>query len=234
MFYKILKVFAIIPNEGIDLSTVCLLTEYTYPEVELAVDTLCNYLIVERKGTLYSLNQFAETYIIQRFIPMLKHTIHFKEIETRQRKISLSLENLDRSMKERPELQKIIKDWYIVTDSDKIAAADMYDLYGQTKIECDHGSKLKVQAMLELFIKKSEESERITAHPFMKYQKARILKLIDDSKTLKVLHTDEINESYLNAIYTIKTVDQYSAIQNTKSYAALLWLYGQFLSDQKI
>ena len=234
LFYKVLKVFAIIPNEGIDLSTVCLLTEYTYPEVELAVDTLCNYLIIEKKSTLYSLNQFAETYIIQRFIPDAEtYNTLSKEIETRQRKISLSLENLDRSMKERPELQKIINDWYIVTDSDKIAAADMYDLYGQAKIECDYGSKFKVQAMLELFIKKSEESERITAHPFMKYQKARILKLIDDSKALKVLHTDEINESYLNAIYTIKTVDQYSAIQNTKSYAALLWLYGQFLSDQK-
>ena len=34
-----------------------------------------------------------------------------------------------------------------------------------------------------------------------------------------------------DCIYSIKTIDQYSGIQQTKSYAALLWIYGQYLSD---
>ena len=46
LFYEILRVFAVIPNKGIDLSTVCLLTNISYPDVEAVAETLCNYLIV--------------------------------------------------------------------------------------------------------------------------------------------------------------------------------------------
>ena len=105
----------------------------------------------------------------------------------------------------------------------------MYDLYGQVNSECNRGGKFKVQAVFENFIVKSEECEQITAHPFVKYQKARILQRIDDSNILSAKHDEEIHKNYLDAIFTIKTVNQYSAIQSTKSFASLLWLYGQFL-----
>lgn len=234
LFYKILKVFAVISGNGTDLSTICLLTEYSYPEVEAAVDALCNYLILERKGILYLLNQFAETYIIQRFVPDAEtFNVLSREIETRQRRIRESLEKLDSDMQNRRALTKIMQDWHIVTDSDRIAAANMYDLFGRAKTECDNGGKFKVQSVFEDVLSESLENERITAHPFIKFQKARILRLIDNSNILPNKHTEEINRSYLDAIYTIKTVEQYAVIQNTKSYAALLWLYGQFLADQK-
>ena len=234
LFFKILKVFAIIPNEGIDLSTVCLLTDTSYPDVEAAVDTLCNYLIVEKKGNSYILNQFAETYIIQRFVPDAEtFEALSKSIESRQREIRLALDKLSIDMEDRPELRKIMNDWYIITDSDRIAAAKMYDLYGRANRECNRGGKFKVQAMLEDFVRDSEETEQITAHPYIKYQKARILQLIDRANVLEVRHTEEILKGYRDAIYIIKTVDQYSPIQKTKSFAALLWLYGQFLSDQR-
>ena len=232
LFYKILKVFAVIPNRGIDLSTVCLLTDCPYPQVEAVVDALCNYLIIEKNGNTYLINQFAETYIIQRFIPDAE-TFHLlsTEIERRQRRIRDSLDKLETDMEERPELKRIMQDWHIITDSDRITAAKMYDLYGRVNTECSHGGRFKVQSALEDFITESQENEKITAHPYIKYQKARILQLIDRSKFLSDKHTEEIRRSFLDAIYVIKTVDQYAAIQNTKSYAALLWLYGQFLSD---
>lgn len=233
LFYKILKVFAVISGNGTDLSTICLLTEYSYPEVEAAVDALCNYLILERNGILYLLNQFAETYIIQRFVPDAEtFNVLSREIETRQRRIRESLEKLDSDMQSRRPLANIMQDWYIVTDSDRITSANMYDLYGRVKRECGNGGKFKVQSAFEDFLSESLENEKITAHPFIKFQKARILRLIDNSNILPDKHTEEINQSYLDAIYTIKTVEQYAVIQNTKSYAALLWLYGQFLSDQ--
>ena len=98
--------------------------------------------------------------------------------------------------------------------------------------ECRQGGRFRVQSVFEDFIKETLESERLTAHPFVKFQKARILRLIDDSNILQDKHQKEIRDSYLDAIYAIKTVDQYAVIQNTKSYAALLWIYGQFLADQ--
>ena len=108
----------------------------------------------------------------------------------------------------------------------------MYDLYGRVNSECNRSGRHRIQSVMEDFIKESEECERITAHPFIKFQKARILQLIDRSNILEARHDGEIKQNYLNAIYNIKTIYQYSFIQNTKSYAALLWLYGQFLADQ--
>ena len=234
LFYEILKVFAVMPNKGIDLSTVCLLTGISYPDVEAAAETLCNYLIIERNGNIYFLNQFAETYIIQRFIPDA-HTLQSitDKIEKRRREVKQALNKLNDDIKVRPELRNILKDWNVVTDSDRITAAKMYDLYGQVNRACNHGGKFKVEGILEEFIVKSEECEQITAHPYIKYQKARILQIIDDSKMLGVKHDEEIKSNYLNAIFTIKTVNQYSSIQSTKSYASLLWLYGQYLCNHK-
>ena len=233
LFYKILKVFAVISSNSTDLSTICLLTGYSYPEVEAAIDVLCNYLILEKKGILYLLNQFAETYIVQRFIPDAEtFSALSTEIETRQRRIKESLDKLNHDMKNRQSLSRIMRDWNIVNDSDRITAAKMYDLYDHVKSECNCGGRFKVQGDLDDVLRESLESEKITAHPFVKFQKARLLQLIDDTNVLQNKHTEEIKHSYLDAIYVIKTIDQYASIQNTKSYAALLWLYGQFLASK--
>ena len=233
LFNSILKIFAINPNTGMDLPTVCILTEFSYPSVEGAVDALCNYLIIERNETTYSLNQFAEAYIIQKFIPDAETFESLsKEISRRNQKIQNDLEQLKSDMDDRPSLQKIMKDWQIVTVSDQITAAKMYNLYGKVNHECRRGGPFKVQAVLEDFIIESKECERITIHPYIKYQGARILQLIDNSNILKNKHAKEIRENYSTSIYIIKTVEQYNSIQHTKSYAVLLWLYGQFLSDQ--
>lgn len=71
-----------------------------------------------------------------------------------------------------------------------------------------------------------------TAHPYIKYQKARILQRIDGTEVLEEKHREEIKRSFSDAIYAIKTIEQYSGIQQTKSYASLLWIYAQQLNQQ--
>lgn len=232
LFYKILKVFAVYQNNSVDLNTICLLSEESYPQVEAVADTLCNYLILEKHGEQYALNDFAEKYIVNRFMPDAT-TFNKLSIEIKNREVQVqeALRKLDNDLKKRPELAKILSDWYILSDSDKITAARMYTLYGEAKKECEKDSRWRAQVVVENVIKESEEAERITAHPYIKYQKARILQLIDRSKILDEAHTGEIVEGFRNAIFVIKTVEQFSIIQNTKSYASLLWLFGQYLSD---
>ena len=232
LFYKVLKVFAVIQNESTDISTLCLLTNESFPNVEAVVDILCSFLILEKNDTLYSLNGFAEKYIVGRFLPDAETYERLsKEIFTRQRQVRASLEKLREDMANRSSLAKIIKDWLIVTDVDQITAAEMYDFYGAVLRTCDNSGKYHVEATIEDFLKKCDEAERLTAHPFVKYQKARILQLIDQSNILPDKHVQSIIKSFSDAIYSIKTIEQYAGIQQTKSYASLLWLYGQYLSD---
>lgn len=79
LFYKVLKVFAVISNESVDISTICLLTKEDYPNVEAVMDILCNYLIVEKRDTQYSLNGFARSILLDVFCRMLRLTIKCRQ-----------------------------------------------------------------------------------------------------------------------------------------------------------
>ena len=232
LFYKILKVFAVIPNDSTDISTICLLTKEAYPNVEAIMDVLCNYLIIEKRETQYALNSFAEKYIVGRFLPDAEQYNSLSaEIASRQRDVKRSLEQLNEDIKNRPPLAKIMSDWQIITDIDRINAAKVYELYGEVKRDCDGNGRFRVATALEDALKKCEEAEKLTAHPFIKYQRARILQIIDNSCVLEERHADSIQKAFSDAIYSIKTIGQYAGIAQTKSYAALLWIYGQHLAD---
>lgn len=76
--------------------------------------------------------------------------------------------------------------------------------------------------------------ERTTLHPYVKYQKARILQVVDDANILKEKHTEEIFEAYREAIWIIKSNPLYTKIRSTRSYASVLWLFGSRLYDEDV
>lgn len=233
LFYKVLKVFAVIENNSTDINTICLLTEESYPDVEQVIDILCNYLIIEKRDMQYSLNSFAEKYIVGRFIPDAEtYSKLSTEITNRRRQVQFSLTKLEEDIKSSSTLAKIMSDWQIISDIDRITAAKMYQMYGEVKKECDFSGKYRITAALEESLKSCNESESVTAHPYIKYQRARILQLVDKAEILDKKHTEDIKKAYYDSIYAIKTIEQYSNIQQTKSYASLLWLFGQYLSEE--
>lgn len=232
LFYKILKVFAVIEEDSIDINTICLLTQESYPSVEEVVALLCNFLILEKKDMQYSLNTFASKYIVGRFLPDSDTYDRLSmEVASRQRQVQESLEKLKTDMEGRTSLNEIMKDWSIITDVDRIAAAEMYKQYGKVQSACNESGRFSTDNALAIFEKKCAESESITAHPFIKYQKARILQMVDKSNKYPEKHVEEIKKAFGDARYNIKTIEQYAAIQQTKSYASLLWVYGQYLAD---
>lgn len=234
LFYKVLKVFAVIQNGSTDVNTICLLTNEAYPRVEEVIDILCNFLIIEKKDTQYYLNDFAEKYIVGRFLPDAEtYNKLSTEISSRQRNVQSSLKKLEEDMKYHSSLASIMRDWLIISDIDRITAAKMHQMYGDVKQTCDRAGRFLVEGAVEDLIKTAKEAEMVTAHPYIKYQKARILQLVDNSKILDQKHTAEIKRAFSDAIFAIKTIEHYSPIQQTKSYASLLWLFGQYLADCK-
>lgn len=232
LFYKVLKVFAVTEADSIDINTICMLTQESYPSVEEVIAILCNFLIIEKKDMQYSLNTFADKYIVGRFIPDSDTYDRLSmEIASRQRQVRESLEKLMSDMEGNDRLSDIMKDWMIITEVDRVAAAEMYKQYGEIQKACNESGRFSIEGVFATFEKKCNESEGITAHPYIKFQKAKILQLVDKSNKFPEKHTTEIKRAFGDARYNIKTIEQYAGIQQTKSYASLLWFFGQYLAE---
>lgn len=96
-----------------------------------------------------------------------------------------------------------MSDWQITADIDRITASKMYQMYGEVKRECVFSGKYRITTALEDFLKTCDESESVTAHPYIKYQRARILQLVDKSCVLDKKHTALIKKAYYDSIYAI-------------------------------
>ena len=232
IFHNVLKIFAIIDNGSTDINTICLLTQESYPDVEAVIDVLCGYLIIEKNDTEYSLNSFAEKYIVGRFMPDSERYNQLSaDIANRQRQVRNELAQMENDISTNEKLASIMLDWQIHSDIDRITAARMYRLYQDVNRECRFGGARKIGWAIEEFENRCEEIERMTAHPFVKYEKARIYQIVDRSQILTERHEKEIVKAYNDCIYSIRTIEQYLGIMETKSYASLLWLFGQYLCD---
>lgn len=227
---SVLKIFAVYPSEAVDLYTISLIAKQPYSTINPVLELLCRYLIIEKSGDFYRINPFAEKYIIQLFMPDAEtYSTIEAEIVRNTRIIQDELEQLQENIKRNSKLKSIIQDWNVVSDGDKIIVAKVYKLYGEVKIDCQKMSKFHVRVALNDAISSIETLEKNSMHPYVKFQKARIYKLINDTKILEISLNDEITEAFNDTIWTIKTNPIFSLIKSTKSYASILWLYGLHL-----
>lgn len=230
--YRILQVFAVYESNNVDIYTLSLITTLDYKTIEEILSILCHYLILERHGASYSQNQFAAKYIVQRFLPdSVKYMSLQNEIVQCTRKIARELKDFNEGLMRNPERRTIFADWQVITDGDKIAAAKADQIFLSVKDDCKKGNKFFVETGLQEALKNFEDLERTTMHPYIKYQKARILKQIDDCGVLDTKYDDEITEIYKEVIWGIKINGIYDKIQKTKTYASILWIYGMRLSS---
>ena len=233
--YKILRIFTVYDGDEIDIYTISIIAEIPCQTVQQIANILCHYLILERQGANYRLNQFAEKYIIQRFLPdAVQYASLQEKVERCVRQTNRELKMFKEAVERNPERKKILKDWNLLTSGDKIAAAKIDSIFVDVREQCNKGNKFFVRDALEGASPKIELLEKTSIHPYIQYQKARILRLIDDSGILPEKHDEEIQDVYKNVIWSIKTNPLYSSIQHTKSYASVLWIYGMRLIPDDI
>ena len=99
-------------------------------------------------------------------------------------------------------------DWNIFTNGDKIAAAKIDLIYIDVREQCNKGNKFFVRTALEDAYPKINLLEKTSIHPYIQYQNARILKMIDDSGILPEKHDEEIQEVYKNVKYSLQGTTQ--------------------------
>ena len=215
-------------NSPLDEYTLCLLTGIKLDNLREVLRILLKYLILEKNNDSYLINEFANKYILQRFIPnSVERNDLYLQVTSNVRSIKRELDELDRKAQQNSELKKILNDWMADSYGDKIAISKAYSLYNNLihslKLE---GGSIREQS-IEQYIREFESISRVTIHPYIDFQKAVSLSTIDNEfRTNK--HQRQIKKAYEQCIATTRF--NYQHIKTTYSFAIVLWRYGQYLA----
>lgn len=229
---SLLRVFAVYPSNCVDVFTICIITDLGYQDIIPMINLLCKYLILEKKEEKFCLNPFAEKYIVQKLLPdAIESEKLASDISKSVAGIKRDLQKLEEDLQSKGKVRNIISDWSIDYDGDKIAAAKIYKCYSEVLADCNTETKFHIQKSYSEFSEIVKKIEATTMHPYIKFQKARILQLFSQTKMLSSINDKDISDSYSQCIWSIRTNGLYSKIMSTKTYASILWIYGLFLDS---
>ena len=230
LFARLLQVFAVFPKETIDIYTMCMLLDVGYMQIEPYLNMLCRFLILERKGDSYAINSFAEKYIVQRFLTDREtYERVSSKIEKSVREIEEDIKKLNNDLEKNSKVKDIIDDWFVTYEGDKIATAKAYHLYQTVNQDCQKGTKFFVESAYKEIKDKIVLIEKMTMHPYVKFQKARMLQLVHLTRVLEKDISKEIERAFIDCIWVIKNNALYLKIKSTKNYASVLWIFGNYL-----
>jgi len=197
-----------------------------------SVEHICNFLssklVLEKHGESFSLNEFANKYVFIKHLPdRIEKRDLIDKIKKYKRRLDRQLTHLEKTKNNNIVFRNLMEDWKPNNAIDKIAIAETFSLYGIAKEIVRTKEYSKTGELKADF----EKNERMTSHPYVKFQKARTYKLLLTnlrSSKIKNEYSEIISNSFEEAIESIDFY--YPYIKSTKSYGAVLGMYGLFLS----
>ena len=119
----------------------------------------------------------------------------------------------------------MLDEWSGESEEEGLAICHAFSLY-ETKRRVTKGNAVYELEML------SREFERIehqySAHPYVYYQQARILKELRQEKVIGDDYNDQIKSNYEKCLMMIDT-PSFIRIKSTKTYPSVLWIFSMFL-----
>lgn len=203
-------------------------------EVERICDRLSSKLVLNKIEDYYELNEFANKFV---FIKLRQNSIEERELKDeideyrfiRRQKIR----QLEDKKTNNPKLAIIMNDWKARNNADTFAIYDAFNLYSLANQLKSVKVSEKRKAIKREMYDRFSENESMSAHPYVKFQKARIHEMILNERFSDFnlqQTTTLINNCYEDVILTINIDFKY--IKTTQSYASVLWFYSQFLIKQ--
>lgn len=188
---------------------------------------LLKYLILEKNNDSYIINEFANKYILERFLPnSIERNDLYMKVTSNVRNIKRELQELDKKAEQSPDLRKILNDWMADSYGDKIAISKAYSLYSNLLYTLKYEGGTIRDESIQQYINEFNSISRVTIHPYVDFQKAAALSKIElEFRTTQ--YQKQIKRAYEQCISTTRY--NYQHIKNTYSFAIVLWKYGQYL-----
>lgn len=224
--FTILKSLAVY-DSSLDEYTLCLLTDIKLDKLREILRILLKYLILEKNNDSYIINEFANKYILERFLPnSIERNDLYMKVTSNVRNIKKELQELDKKAEQSPDLKKILNDWMADSYGDKIAISKAYSLYSNLLYTLKYEGGTIRDESIQQYINEFNSISRVTIHPYVDFQKAAALSKIElEFRTTQ--YQKQIKRAYEQCISTTRY--NYQHIKNTYSFAIVLWKYGQYL-----
>ena len=227
---EVLKIISLY-EVPIDLYSISKLANMNIRSVDTICKVLSEKLILEKYNESFTLNEFSNKFI---FIKYLPDKIEKRDIKNRIREHKRALSNqlglFEERKRREPILKSIMEDWKPKNSIDTIAIATSFVLFGDSKTAVERKNVKEIERIRTEF----SRNEKMTSHPYIRFQKARTYTLFLDvykkpGDQEKIIN--EIASSYEEAIEA--TDFYYPFIKNTKSYGSINWIYGLFILKYK-
>jgi len=215
-------------NEPIDLASISSLCGLNISECEEICDLLTRKLILNKIKGLYCLNEFANKFILIKYLPnRIETNVIRSKISRHKQQVQKDLARLEKLTSRSIELKHIMEDWKPATYTDKIAISRTFSAYSEAiKILTDAAATNKI-------LDEITKSMKMTSHPYILVQYIRVKELLLE-KNHEYKNADkrkntieELRLMYEEAVERI--LFRYIFIVTTRSYAIFLKNYGRFL-----
>ena len=192
--------------------------------VEDILDILARYLVVERILDSYVINNFANEFIL---VSMSADTITKSAIWSAVHESKKNKETLENYLKRYHNLRGIINDWQGESEEDNFAIAKAFAIYEDRARITSSNAHFEIQQIRDEFDQLIRQN---SAHPYVYYQRARILKDLRRDNLIGDEYNSQIEEDFDRCIILINSRN-FRAIRETQTYPSILWIYAQFLLD---
>lgn len=196
--------------------------------VEDILDILAKYLVIERIGDSYVINSFANEFILVSMSADTTTKISIRNgIWAAVNESTRNKETLNDYLKNYDKLKSVISDWQGDSDKECFAIAKAFVLYEDRSRITPANADFEIQQIcdeFELLIKQN------SAHPYVYYQRARILKELRRLGLVEDEYNAQIEDDFDRCLILIND-RSFRAIQNTRTFPSILWIFSQFLLD---
>ncbi len=224
---KNIILIATLYDEKIDLYALSNLSNISLNDVREVANSLTSKLIFNKTNEFYTVNEFASRFIFISLMPNDREKDKIEdEIEKYKDNLKTKLNHLEQMKDSNSKIKSIFTDWKPGSYVDTIVIAEVFNMYNKFRDAVFRKNSNKIKELLLEYSK----YEYTTKHPYIRFQKARILHIFLDNKYHSVLSEKEvlleIKRCFEDTLESINT--SYSYIKNTESHAAVLFLFGLF------
>lgn len=195
-------------------------------EIDDILQLLTQYLVVEKAGDSYSINEFANHFIMTslalssaakaKWESNLLSAMHMVE----EQKMSVDEFKLNY-----PKLSEVLSEWCGTEENENLAICHAFTLYEYKKIITSGNAAYEIDNMNREF---DYIEHMYSAHPYVFYQRARILKELRQDHIIGDEYNHLIKSNYDSCLMMINS-PSFAQIKNTRTYPSILWIYAMFL-----